>query len=158
MLFRGLPLPLRIQADRILDGAISYGSVSPPVGMSFFGFFQGLFPLGQYFLGFPPMPLFRGHVVEGTVTMGTVVPGDESPGPGSCLLYVLEAAAWKGWPVLQGFEDGFAVGVVVAYPRSAVGEQYSQFFHGGSQGGAFHGASVVGVQNQGFVRKADFFG
>lgn len=58
-----LGLFLRVQIDRLLDGAVSYRPVSPSVRVFSLGFFQGFLPLRQYLRGFPFMPLLRRHVV-----------------------------------------------------------------------------------------------
>ncbi len=59
------------------------------------------------------------------MTMLFVIPAEKSLAEGSGILNTAEPLR-ELWTILQGFELGFRVRVVVAHVRSAVGFGYSQ--------------------------------
>lgn len=83
-----------------------------------------------------------------TVMMIKPVPAHESEAPVPGFLQGDESVHWIVRTVLAGPEHGLGVGIVVAHPRPAAGRGDPEFVERVQHGGAFHGASVVGVQDE----------
>lgn len=83
--------------------------------------------------------------------MDLVVPVDEGLNPFPSLLQASKALGRKGRTIFQCSEQGLGVGIIVAYPWSAVGSGNSQFFQRGLEGRRFHRASVVRVKDKGLM-------
>ena len=80
--------------------------------------------------------------------MPIVVPADERCHPAAGLLSAGEWPARVVRAVLDGAEQGFGVGVVVADPRPGEGSEHTQLLKPALQGGGPHGVAVIGMEDQ----------
>src|SRR6478609_245127 len=80
--------------------------------------------------------------------MLAVVPSHEVSDPSARRIEGGEGLSGKSRSVLEGPEDRFADGVVVAHPRPAEGRRDTEALERGEHRGALHWAAVVGVKDE----------
>jgi len=88
------------------------------------------------------MALLRCYIIQGAVSVLGVVPTHEGQYPVPGLLDGAEAIDREPWSELQGFEQRFRVGVVVAHPGPAVRGRNAQVVQFFQEGRGFHGAAI----------------
>jgi len=92
-----------------------------------------------------------GHEVDRAMQVLGVVPLDEARDPGERRLDVCEGARGEGGAVLEGPEEGFRVGVVVADAGTAEGGRDAQRLELGQERGALHRGAVVRMQPEDII-------
>jgi hypothetical protein len=92
-----------------------------------------------------------GHEVDRAVEVFGVVPLDEASDPGEGGVDVHEGARREVGAVLEGPEEGFRVGVVVADAGAAEGGRDAELLQLGQERGALHGSAVVRVQPEDII-------
>jgi len=95
-----------------------------------------------------PVTLPRSDEPYGAVMVSFVVPMHEILSPEPRGFKVFETLSGKDGPVFVGPEEGFRVGIVVAYPGPGPAGNDAQGSAGFQEGGSFHGAPVVRVEYQ----------
>src|SRR4029077_6875271 len=84
---------------------------------------------------------------EAGMAMLLVVPGEKGLAERTAVLNRAEAI-WKIWPVLQGAEVAFLIGVFIGYVRRAVGFGDAQIGQQKSHRFGSHGGAAIGVNGQ----------
>ena len=77
------------------------------------------------------------------MTMGFVVPVHKSSHPLTGFFKVFKGLIREAWGVLQSFEQGFGIGIVVADGRSAKRGNDAQLLQGCEHCRSLHGRSIV---------------
>ena len=88
-----------------------------------------------------------GHVTDARMAMGLVIPREEplTMAPG---IFNASEADWEIRPILQGFELGLGIGIVIRDIGPAMGLGDIQIDQQGSHGLAAHAGTAVGMQRQ----------
>ncbi len=95
------------------------------------------------------VPLLSRHKSDPTVAVPMVVPVHECRHPAAGFLNALEGPTRVIRSVLDGAEERFRKGVVVAHPGPGEGSEHPQLLQTAFQGGRSHGIAVVGMEDQG---------
>jgi len=140
-----------IQADDGV-GFPRAGHPGPPLGMAGLGRGIDLAALGESSVVLAAMALSWGHEREGAVTVLLVIPNDEAGYPLARRLQVSERLAGRARLILEGLEQGLGEGVVIADRRSAKGRHDPEALQGRQHRCPLHGATVIGMQDQGLGR------
>ena len=94
------------------------------------------------------MALGRRYVLDGTVTMLMVVPGNKLINPAARCFETLERLARVSGRVLQRPEQTLGVRVIITHRRTAERRDNTETLQGGQHGCTLHRASVIRVQYQ----------
>lgn len=91
--------------------------------------------------------LLWGHEVDAAVFMLMVIPVDEGIDPLSCGVDVAEVAGRQRGVIFGCAEQGFGMGIVIAYTGAGVRGGDLKFFHEGQHGAGAQGAAVIAMEH-----------